>query len=495
LQPRQQKLELLRLLEEKKRRVSESPLKYQNCYLPLRHEKQILFHEASQPIRSFFGGNRAGKTEAGGMETAWYATQEHPFRNVPARSEIWIGCPSFELQPEGTQAKLRRYLPSNSIDKIERLRGEIWKTVYLKSGIKISFKSYEQGREKWQSAGKRLIWFDEEPPKSIWDEAFVRQEAGMQLDIILTMTPVNGKTWVYDDIYQKTDNPDIFVVTAEWDDNPYLTQTQKDQMTRGLTEEALIVRRSGKFVAKTGLVCAWWDRDKNLGTTTFNKNWAIGGAIDFGFSNPLSFGLIGVDYDDNINIFDGIYQMGLTTPQLSKELVKIGDRYGINIKEIEIVADSAQANDIQQLQDEGFNVIGVNKESGSSSENWDEYRARKMAEYGKKLTVSNLLTWENPKTKITEHWLMKEAESLKWEEKKNSGGESIQGAKWQSGTPNHGIDMYSYWLKRHLEAPERQQADKPWENKIKGTYIRPSSAIEEQRNQDEWTKDTGIGWS
>ena len=148
------------------------------------------------------------------------------------------------------------------------------------------------GREKFQGAGKRLIWFDEEPPHDIWEECFVRSEAGVPLDIILTMTPVNGMTWVYDEIYLDTDNPDIYVDEAEWDDNPFLTPLQKAQMGRGLSPQALKVRREGKFVKKTGLVCAWFDRSIHLTDldVSADRDYSTS-ALDFGFSNPCCYGL------------------------------------------------------------------------------------------------------------------------------------------------------------------------------------------------------------
>jgi phage terminase large subunit-like protein len=163
-----------------------------------------------------------------------------------------------------TRKKLLSYLPQSEIKRIEYIRGKIIKKIELKNGVTILFKSYEQGRDKFQGAGVRLIWFDEEPPQDIWDECFVRVEAGQQLDVILTMTAIKGMTWVYNRIYLDTDNPDLFISTAGWDDNPFLTEKQKAQMSRGLTPEAIQVRRDGKFVKRVGLVCAWWDRAKHV---------------------------------------------------------------------------------------------------------------------------------------------------------------------------------------------------------------------------------------
>jgi len=229
---RSKKIKYLKLHDELKRRQRENPLKYFNPYLPKRHEKQIEAYENMKPVRVLFWGNRVGKTEWGAMEVARYLLRKHEHRETKGKIEVWASCPSYDVQEETTQPKLLKYIPESQIKSKTHLRGKIIKSIVLKNGNRLSFKSYEQGREKFQGAGKRLIWFDEEPPKSIYEEAFVRQEAGVQLDIIMTMTPINGMTWVYDDLYKATDNQDLFVSEAGWDDNPYLLESQKEQMER-----------------------------------------------------------------------------------------------------------------------------------------------------------------------------------------------------------------------------------------------------------------------
>ena len=62
------------------------------------------------------------------------------------------------------------------------------------------------------------------------------------LDILLTMTAIKGMTWVYNKIYLATNNQDIFVSEAGWDDNPWLEEEQKEKMGRGLSPEAILVR-------------------------------------------------------------------------------------------------------------------------------------------------------------------------------------------------------------------------------------------------------------
>ena len=60
---------------------------------------------------------------------------------------------------------------------------------------RIGFKSYEQGREKWQGETLDWVWFDEEPPEDIYTEGLTRTNAtgGM---VWLTFTPLEGMSRV-----------------------------------------------------------------------------------------------------------------------------------------------------------------------------------------------------------------------------------------------------------------------------------------------------------
>src|SRR5438128_1547654 len=38
----------------------------------------------------------------------------------------------------------------------------------------VGFKSYDQGRKKFQGTSKHVIWLDEEPPADVYDECLIR---------------------------------------------------------------------------------------------------------------------------------------------------------------------------------------------------------------------------------------------------------------------------------------------------------------------------------
>jgi len=398
-----------------------------------------------------FWGNRVGKTVWGGQEVARYLQGFHEYKDIKTPSEVWCACPSFDQQRETTQKVLQDLIPTHFIKDISWVKKNVWGEVVLNNSSKIAFKSYEQGREKFQGVGKRLMWFDEEPPYDIWEECFVRRKAGEDLDIILTMTPVKGMTWVYDNIYLDTENEDIFVSTAGWDDNPWLTKKQKDQMSRGLSEDALKVRKEGKFMRRVGLVCNWWDRAIHLEDIEYNSNWTVTRVIDFGWSRSKTCVLwIGRDSNDVHYLFDGIYQNELKDKDLARLIKERETRYNV----VNNIADN-QPERVAVLTANGVECKSIEQKGGKAGD-WDEKRAEAMADMGKidvvtrrsRLVVSKKLMYFNATLKKNVNWFVSEIEALRWKEKKITGGYLEVGQWDREVTKLHhfdAIDCLSYY--------------------------------------------------
>lgn len=453
VQSRKDKIEYLRMLEEKEQRRRDNPLKFAK-----QHDKQQEATQCDKTIRSLFWGNRVGKTEWGAQETVRFATADHPTRDIKHSIEIWAACPSFDAQEDTTQKKLMAYLPEKEIEHISYLRGRIIKKIRLKNGTIIDFKSYEQSREKFQGTGKRFIWFDEEPPKDIWEECFVRIEAGQELDTILTMTAIKGMTWVYDDIYLNTSNPDIYVSEAGWDDNPWLTEKQKEQMSRGLSADALKVRRDGKFVKRVGLVCAWFQRDKHIRHYgSLDRAWTWYEVLDGGYSDPAAWLLIGVDHDNNVHVVDGFRRKQLT-PERIKELRDIKSN-GLTMTRGWIDDDDPRLK--QQLDDIGMPLSQVVKKPGENA-SWHETLAAKLEEYGQiqpgtgypRLFISDNLVGVDEKSGKEQNWLVQEIENLVWLEKDSKDGEEIL-PRWDAhrrfGHHFDGLHALAYFLVSYMK--------------------------------------------
>jgi phage terminase large subunit-like protein len=273
--------------------------------------------------RGLMGGNRAGKTVCGATEMIMWLTGKHPYRPTPpppiqARGVSVDFDHGFELimKPE-----IARWMPpSELIDgSWEKSFQKSTRMLTLANGSTMEFLSYDQDVDKHAGTSRHIIWFDEEPPKEIFNENMARL-----IDIsgswILTMTPLDGMTWVYDDIYLPSKlNPDPYVIEVGMDSNIYINTNEIDSYLAGMTEEEKQARRHGKFVQIGGLIYGRYLKEGAnviqpiLGTErweTVRTKWTHFLAMDHGFNNPTCFLWIAADSDGRLLIYDEYYVSG-----------------------------------------------------------------------------------------------------------------------------------------------------------------------------------------
>ena len=187
---------------------------------PLRRElyaKHIQFFEAGNEHqeRCMMAGNRVGKTwGVGGFETALHLTGRYPdwwpgYRfSVPI--EAWAAGDTSETTRDIVQAALMGPLGELGTGLIPRsaIVGEPTKRMGVAGAMDtgrvkhgsggeslIGFKSYDQGRKKFQGTAKHVIWLDEEPPVDVYDECMMRLMTTSGL-MLCTFTPLEGLTEV-----------------------------------------------------------------------------------------------------------------------------------------------------------------------------------------------------------------------------------------------------------------------------------------------------------
>lgn len=286
------------------------------------HEKQMAFHRAQKRNRWVFGGNRSGKTECGAVECVWLARGIHPFRQN--RDDIfgWVVSVSQQVQRDVAQAKVLKYLAPRYIEDIVMLEGKrgapeygVIDYIVVKNALggtsKIGFKSCDQGREKFQGTSLDFVWFDEEPPKDIYDECRMRvfDKRG---DIFGTMTPLKGLTWVYDEIeLNASQSSEVWCEYMEWNDNPYLDKSEIKAMESTVSKQDQLSRRFGKFSTAEGLVYPEFDQNVHV-IEPFDvpKEWQCDLSIDPGLTNPTSCHFYAVDFDGNIYVVAEHFEAG-----------------------------------------------------------------------------------------------------------------------------------------------------------------------------------------
>ena len=286
------------------------------------HKKQLEFHKCLKKNRWVFGGNRSGKTECGAVEAVYMARGIHPYRQNKDNVFGWVVSLSQQVQRDVAQAKILNYLQPSWIEDVTMQSG---KKDSLKYGVidqiriknvfggtsVIGFKSCDQGREKFQGSSLDFVWFDEEPPKDVYDECRMRV-LDKKGDIFGTMTPLKGLTFVYDEIYLNSgDSDEVWYEFMEWADNPYLDSDEVDALTKTLTEEQLESRRYGRFKHSSGLVYPEFDENVHvIEPFKIPTEWQDAISIDPGLNNPLSAHWYCVDYDGNVYVVAEHYEAG-----------------------------------------------------------------------------------------------------------------------------------------------------------------------------------------
>lgn len=254
--------------EQKRRREQDALARYNTG--GKRHKKQIAFHRCKKRNRWVFGGNRSGKTECGAAETVYLARGIHPYRKNKPNVFGWVVSPTAQVQRDVAQKKVLHYLRPDWIADIVMTSGRkdspqtgvidqiVVKNVFGGTSV-IGFKSFDQGREKFQGSSLDFVWFDEEPPKEIYEECLMRV-IDKRGDIFGTMTPLKGLTFLYEEIYlNRKNNPEIWYEFMEWADNPYLSPKEIKLMESTLDESTLQSRKLGRFCTREGLVYPEFD--------------------------------------------------------------------------------------------------------------------------------------------------------------------------------------------------------------------------------------------
>lgn len=303
-------------------------------YVP--HTKQERFHRAAKKGRLYIGGNRSGKTTAGVVEGIWRLTGKHPWAKPPfiATAERPIRGRVVGVDyPNGIEKILlpeyARWTPASE------LRGGSWDKAYqaklrmlfFKNGSTVEFMSYDQDVDKFAGTSRDFIHFDEEPPEPIYDECNARliDTGGPWW---LTMTPVEGMTWIYDRIYLPgTENKvsHIAVIEAHMQENPHLNKNEVDLYLGGLDAQERKARGEGKFVQLGGLVFKTFSLDAHVrhdGNKDFiplselrKSHWKWYLSLDHGFNNPTAALWHAVRRDNKVVTFDEHYKNEWTIQQ------------------------------------------------------------------------------------------------------------------------------------------------------------------------------------
>jgi phage terminase large subunit-like protein len=157
-------------------------------------------------------GNQLGKTFCGAAEAVFHLTGRYPDWWVGRRWDrpvrAWAGSETWDVTRDGVQRLLMGepkdqsqwgsgLIPGDDLLDWARRQGapDALDSAIIKhasgGNSTLGFKSYDQGRTKWQGETLDFVWFDEEPDQDIYFEGLTRTNATDGV-VFLTFTPLKG---------------------------------------------------------------------------------------------------------------------------------------------------------------------------------------------------------------------------------------------------------------------------------------------------------------
>lgn len=299
-----------------------------NIYAYRPHTKQYRFHTSPKHIRLYIGGNRSGKTVGGATEMAYWLMKKHPYRKIPLpEGPVRMRGVSVDFKYGVDQImlpELTRWIPPSYYKggSFEDSYDKTHQTLTLSNKSFIEFRSYEQDLEKFAGTSRHGTWFDEEPPQHIYNECMARH---VDTDgyTWITMTPVEGMTWVYESLYIPgiEGSEDVDVIEIETTENSHLSPAAIERFLRGLDPEERKARKRGEFVAFGGRVFKTFHETDHVIEPIDPRSlseWEFYTSFDHGFNNPTAILWHAVSPKNEVITFHEHYAAEMTVKEHAK---------------------------------------------------------------------------------------------------------------------------------------------------------------------------------
>lgn len=286
-------------------------------------------------------GNQLGKTLGGAAETAMHLTGEYPDWWEGKRYDGPIvaiaGSESGELTRDGVQRLLigppdreeewgTGYVPQRCIVDRTRRQGvsNALDTVtvrHVSGGFStIYFKSYDQGRSKWQANTVHFVWFDEEPPEDVYMEGITRTNATGG-SIMVTFTPLKGMSDVVAR-YMLEQSDDRVTVTMTIHDAEHYTPEERARIIASYPAHEREARTKGTPTLGSGRIFPVAEEDIAIEPFALPRYWPRIGAMDFGWDHPFAAVELVLDPEGDVIYATKTYRAREETPILHAAALK-----------------------------------------------------------------------------------------------------------------------------------------------------------------------------
>lgn len=336
-----------KILERKAQILREMSRRKLDSYKP--YPKQMEFHQKGNTSRErcFMAGNQLGKTLSGGMEMAMHLTGKYPAWwsgkrfNHPIRA--WAAGNSSETTRDNPQRVLlgdapevwgTGSLPASSILEVKRAKGvsdaaDIISVRHSSGGVStIKFKTYDQGREKWQGVPIHVVWFDEEPPSDVYSEGVTRTNATQGITYI-TATPLMGMTHVVRLFYPEPVDEAKSLTTMTIYDAGHYTPQQIEEIIAKTPAHEVEARTQGKPMLGEGLIFPVPHSEITVDPFEIPSHWPRIIGMDFGWDHPTAAALCAWDRDADCFYVSSTYRQNREVIAIHAAAIKAWGSYPV----------------------------------------------------------------------------------------------------------------------------------------------------------------------
>lgn len=316
-------------------------------------------------LRLFMGGNRSGKTTAGIVSDIIDCCDASAIPPHLLKYKRWHHPIKMFLVVQTTRAaetvaldKLRTWTPKDQLvgGQFSKAHAKDLNRVHFKNGSWIQIMTQGQEVDTFAGADLHRVHFDEEPlydhGKQIYEEC-VSRLIDHDGDMLITMTPLLGMTWLYDDVYlpwevqnpkrsvgfAKVNERPMFCAQVSIDENPVLPvagiKSAKATWKSDAMKEA---RTHGRFVSFAGKIYDNFNPEIHVVPDSValqhlqsKKRQALAVGIDPGFRHLSGAVWVALD-DDGVWVCHELALQETIIKKVSKEILDAN-------KALEVVPD------------------------------------------------------------------------------------------------------------------------------------------------------------
>lgn len=292
------------------------------------YAKQQQFHDMGLALRErlLLAGNRNGKTYCGAAELSMHLTGRYPDwwlgRRWDRPTKWWAAGVTGVATRDVVQTELlgeagvkdlagSGMIPKDCVDwnGITTARGvaDFYDMVPIKhvsGGWSIlKFKTFDQGRQKWQGTSLDGVWYDEEPDEEIYSEGTARIGDRDGLEYV-TFTPMEGRSKVVMRFLDEY-SPNRGTVTMTIEDAEHLSPEQRQRMIDGYLPHEREARAMGRPLLGSGRIFLTTEEQLKVDKPDpLPRHWFYLWGFDFGGvsdkAHPWAAVLLGHDRDADV---------------------------------------------------------------------------------------------------------------------------------------------------------------------------------------------------